>query len=354
MAGMEPKQSDEFDIREVTPEDGEVLRRLAESNPDGGEIQFAPRFRVDPYEMHSTLFPADDFAGFIAETPEGDPAGFGFISFNDSRIGGELKPRGYLAGLIVDHEHRGQGLGTRLAAERIRHAEEVTGDDVIISAAIQSGNEASMGVARSWADDFPYEYAIHPVETREQCPTTSYAFRTLDQPQLPEFVTGINSFYETAELFVPYRTERLSKLIEASIDGHSVHRCDVAIDDEEFVAGVHVADQYELMTQVVEDLPPELEQAEELPPSIPDDMEIRPKFVVPWFRKGYRDAAEQLIEYERAAADGANRVMIPFDPDGPLGELDTLSVDEGSIELQWALRGLDDPVDYAFVAPSLG
>ncbi|MFC7137723.1 GNAT family N-acetyltransferase [Halobaculum litoreum] len=173
-----------FEVREVTPDDGDTMKRLVESNPDGGDIQFAPRFSVDPYEMYSTLMPVDDFAGFIAEAPSGDAAGMGFIAFNDSRLGGRIRPRGYLAGLMVDHEYRGDGLGTRLATERIEYAEETVGDDVVIAAAIQSGNDASMGVARSWADGFPYEYVMHPLETRVDRPSTSHTVRTLERREL--------------------------------------------------------------------------------------------------------------------------------------------------------------------------
>ncbi|MFB6119176.1 hypothetical protein [Halosegnis sp.] len=104
----------------------------------------------------------------------------------------------------------------------------------------------------------------------------------------------------------------------------------------------------------VTNLLPELEDADELPPSIPDDREIRPTVVIPWFRDGAEAAGETLVEYERATAGDANRLTFPFDPEGPLGRLDQLTVDEGTIRLNWAIRGLEEPVTETFVAPGIG
>lgn len=164
----------------------------------------------------------------------------------------------------------------------------------------------------------------------------------------------MNTFYEEAELYVLFQSEQIAEMLDTSVNGQYVHRCEAVVEDDKLVAGAYVVDQYKLMSAVVTDLPPELEEADELPPSIPDDLEMRPRFVMPWFESGYADAAEALIHHERAASGDANRLMCVYDPDGPLGQLDSLTPDEGAIELNWAIRGLDEPVDDAFVAPSLG
>lgn len=346
--------AEDFVVREVEPGDGETLQRLFEDNPDGGEVQFAPRFAVDPYEMYRTLLPADDVMGFLAETPDGSAAGTGFVAFSDARIGGELRTRGYLAGLVVDSEYRGLGLAKRLAAQRIQYAEQTFGDDVAIAASIQRGNEASMAVADSWATSFPYEFVNHSVAVHDGDPDVAVDVQRVDEADLPAFVEGLNRFYESAELFSPYDADQLADLLSVTLDGKRVHRCDAVVEDGAFVAGAHVVDNYKLMSTVVEDLPPALEDADELPPSIPDDREIRPSFVIPWFEPGHEAAAEALVEYERATAGDANRLMFVFDPSGPLGDLDALEPDEGTIELNWALRGLEDPVEDSFVAPGLG
>lgn len=346
--------AEDFTLREVTPDDGQTLKRLYENNPDGGDVQFAQNFKTDPYEAYEKLVPAEHYTAFIAETPAGKPAGTGFILLSDARVGGELRQRGYLAGVVVDHDYRGMGLGKRIAAERIQYAEDVAGEDVVIAAAIQSGNDASTAVAQSWAEAFPYEYALHPVEVLETAPDTEYEFQSIDEAKLPEFITRMNDFYSEAEMYSPYQTEQLSDLINTTVAGKSPHRCEVAVENGEFVAGAHIVDMYKLMSTVVEELPPELEDADELPPSIPDDLEIRPRGVLPWFKDGYKDAAEALIDYERANAESANRVMVMFDPDGPLVRLDNLSLDEGSVHLNWAIRGLDKPVEGTFIAPEFG
>lgn len=345
---------DDFEFREVTPNDGEILTELMESNPDGGEIQFAPHLEVNPYEVYSELVPTDDFVGYIAETPYGEPAGMGFIAFSDARVGGELRKRGYLAGLVVDHDYRGMGLGKRLAAERINYAENTYGEDIAITAGIQTGNDPSMAVAQSWADAFPYKYVNQSVETLDTAPDTESDIRSVDESELPEFVSAMNAFYDEAELYVPYQTEQLAEMVDTAVNGEHVHRCEVVVEDDEFVAGAHVVDQHKLMSMVAAELPAELEEADELPPSIPNDREIRPSFVMPWFKDGHESAVEALIQHERATASGANRLMFLYDPEGPLGQLDSLTPDEGTVELNWAIRGLDEPLDDAFVAPGIG
>lgn len=346
---------DAFNIREITADDSETLRHLFESNPDGGDIQFAPQFKTkDPYEMYQRMLPAEKLVGFIAETPDGDPAGAGFMQLADARVGGELRPRAYLAGLVVDHDYRGMGLGKRLAAERVHYAEQEAEDDVVIAAGIQDGNAPSMAVASSWADGFPYEFVNHSIELREDLPTTAYDVRSIEDSELGAFVTEINDFYSDAEMWVPYQEDQLAELLAAQLNGHHVHRCDVVVENGEFVAGAHVVEVHKLQSMVVTDLPPELEDAEELPPSIPDDREIRPTIVIPWFRDGATAAGETIIEYERATAGSANRLSFLFDPTGPLGRLDTLEVDEGMIQFNWAVRGLDEPVEDTFVAPGVG
>jgi len=349
----EVQSADDFEFREATSADGETMIELAESNPDGGEIQFAPHFEVNPYEAYSELVPTIDLAGYIAETPDGDAAGMGFIAFNDARVGGELRKRGYLTGLMVDHDYRGMGLGKQLAAKRIDYAEDTFGEDVVITAGIQTGNEPSMAVARSWADGFPYEYVNQPVEMLETAPATEYDIRSVTEEELPEFVSAMNTFYDGAELYVPYQTEQLAEMVNTPVKGNHVNRCEAVVEDGEVVAGAHIVDQYKLMSAVVADLPPELEEADELPPSIPDDLEMRPSYLMPWFKPGHEDAAEALIQNERATPGDANRLICAYDPDGPLGDLDQLSPDEGTIQLNWAVRGLEEPVEDAFVAPGL-
>ena len=346
--------SEKIRIREATRSGGESLKRLFETNPDGGEIRFAPHFETDPYRAYTRLTFADDVTGFIAETPAGEAVGTGFVTLRDARVGGELRPQAYLEGLVVDREYRGRGVGKRLASERIRYAEDVAGDDVVISATIQTGNEASVAVARSWADGFPYRYVNHPVEPIADAPDTEYTFREADESELEDFVDGMNGFYDEAELFAPYDRDRLADLLATSVDGVRAHRCDVMVENGEFVAGAHVIERYKFMSIVVETLPSALEAADELPASIPEDGEIRPMVVVPWFKPGYADAADALLERERATTGEANRLTVAFDPDGPLGRVDALTPDEGTIESTWAIRGLDDPVAQTFVAPSVG
>lgn len=348
-----PESAAGFEIRRVKESDGDILEDIYQNNPDTGDISVAPRFRIDPYVGHTEMRPDAPTQGFLAEAPDGDPAGAGFVLLTEARVGGEVRPTAFLSGLAVHPEYRGQGLAKRLAAHRIEYATTNHAEDCVVFATIQTGNEPSRAVADTWADEFMYDTARVQLPPRSDAPDTApYTVRPLGDDEYPTVVDRINAFYEGAELFAPLTVDQFQTRLEATPIDEPVNRHLVATADGEPVAGASVADGHKLMWQEVVDLPDELADADELPPSIPESREIRPTGVAHlWHAPGHEDAIEVLLETVRARPDSGNRIMVSMDPDGPLGEF--VDVDEGAIVLDAAVRGDVDRVEDGFVASLL-
>lgn len=304
----------EFIIRRVTESDGSVLSQLAENNPDSGDISIAPQYATNPYDLYTTLCP--DTAGFLAETPDGQAVGMGFVSFKRARVNGSIRKIAYLRGLVVKREFRRRGLGKRLARTRINHARRERDEDRLIVATIQRSNEPSRAVVASWADALGYTRRSWTVKPRTT-PVSSadYEIRRADINELPTIVERANEFYADAELFSPYTADTLGSWLSGSGDGRSFRQYIIACDGNDVVAGVDVIDFHKERWLAVEG-------AESIPSSLPESGEIRPRRIAnPWFLDGYEDAARAVIEAARTDPDGANRIWFQSDENGPFTEL---------------------------------
>lgn len=344
---------DAFDVRPATAEDGDELAALYANSPDTGDIGMAPRFKIDPYVAYTEMDPATDTHGIVAETRDGDVAGAGFVSFTDARVGGEIRPMAYLVGLAVHEEYRGRGLGKRLAAERVQYAEDHRGDDCVVFAQIQTGNDPSKAVAETWADGFPYQAVVVPMQPLDEAPRRDeYTVRPVTDAEHDTVVREMDEFYADAELYAPHTVDELRLRLEKSPIEEPIADYFVTVSDGELVAGAGVMNSHKLMWSKLETLPPELEDADELPPAFPESREIKPTGITDlWYAPGHEAAGEALIESIRAHPDVGNRIGIGIDPDGPVGEL----VDTGgqTWETHIAVRGLEDPMEDTFVAPSV-
>lgn len=52
-------------------------------------------------------------------------------------------------------------------------------------------------------------------------------------------------------------------------------------------------------------------------------------------RRALADAGEVLVEDQGARSGDANRVLFGFDPNGPLGTMGALTIDDGATESNW-------------------
>lgn len=325
-------------VRKATPADGEAIERLFIDSPDEGAVSFAPRFSRDAYEAYSRL--RTDSTGFVAETEDGRIVGVGFVSFTDARFGGEVRPSALLNAIAVHPDARGQGLAKRIARRRIEHAREHLGGDCVVFANIQHGNAPSQAVAESWADELTYDFLMYPAPPLDETPAKGdYAVHEASDAELETALAASNDFYDDAEVYRPRSPAAFRGLQSNSPIDDPLHRYLVATDGGAIAAGVVALDMHRVMKLVVESLPPELADADELPPAIPESKELRMTMLSDlWHAPGQEAAARALWNHLRATTGNANRVMLNYDPDGPVA--DALAIDpEGAMELSVAVAG---------------
>lgn len=80
-----PESAESFEIRRVTPDDGDILADIYENTPDTGDLGMAPRFNVDPIVAHSAASHDTERPGFLVIAPDGSPAGAGFVNLTRVR-----------------------------------------------------------------------------------------------------------------------------------------------------------------------------------------------------------------------------------------------------------------------------
>lgn len=321
------------EIRQATRRDADILTRLAETNPDSGDIGVAPQYATDPYDFYRTLEP--DTTGFLAETPSGEAVGMGFVSIRQVRIGGVVRDVAFLRGLVVKRGYRGRGIGKRLAAERVEYV-RTRNDDCPIVASIQASNEPSRAVAASWADSFAYDRTSWAVGLCDPPrPDAGYDIRHVRRSELPTVVDCVNAFYADAELYGPYRASDLAGWLfdQASADGlrHYV----IARDSDRIVAGVDILDAHRTRWLAVANG----DDGDGLPPSVPEGGEIRPRRVGNlWFADGYPDAARAVIDAVRTTPNGANRIWFQSGRDGAFATAGVTDVADPVVEVTTAVR----------------
>lgn len=122
----------------------------------------------------------------------------------------------------------------------------------------------------------------------------------------------------------------------------------VATRGDELVAGAYITDAHKLTWTKIEELTPELEDADELPPSIPESREVRVTSAIDlWFTDGHEDSLDAILETVRAPPDSGNRIAVPAHLDSRVSE--AIDTDGFSKESHGAVRGLERPVEDAFI-----
>jgi GNAT superfamily N-acetyltransferase len=353
MSTEEPQSVDSFEFRPVSPDDGEDLEELFRNSPDTGDFGVAPRFKIDPYVAYNEMYPTAETHGVAAIAPDGTFAGAGFLAFSNSRVGGTIRPTAYLAGLAVRKSYRNRGIAKQLAAERIDYARQHYDEDCVVYAHIQTGNDASEAVAQSWADKFCYQSATAVLQPLDEQPDPDdYTIRSATESEYQTIVERANDFHSRAELFSPYTVEEFRDQIESSPIEKLVRDYQVALKDGDIVAGTRVIDVQKLMWGKLENLPPEMQDADELPPEIPESREFRQTAMADvWYEPEHELAAETIIDTVRAWPDVGNRIAVSLDPDGPVGRV--VDTDGEMFETRTAIQGLDSPAQDTFTASGI-
>ncbi|THE65579.1 GNAT family N-acetyltransferase [Salinadaptatus halalkaliphilus] len=336
----------EIRLRTATPADGEAIGTLFTNSPDEGAVSFAPRFEYDPYEVYAGLRP--ETTGFVAETDDGRLVGVGFVSNTKARFDGEVRPSALLNALAVHPDFRNRGLAKRIVERRIAHAREQLGEDCVVFANIQHGNDPSEAVAAWWADSLAAEFVMYPAPPIPAAPSTDVDVHDASAEERVAAVDRSNNFYAETDVYRPYTVDGLtSRLADSPID-EPLHRYVVATVDDEVVAGVFASEMHNVMSLVVDSLPPELEDADALPPAIPESKELRMTMLSDyWYAPGHEAAARALWNHLRANPGGANRIMLNYDPRGRVGEVLDLEDGVGEMTLSVGVTGgsiRDEPI----------
>lgn len=345
-----PETAERFEIRPVTESDGDAVNTVLTNSPDTGELSVAPQLSVNPLTMEKVMAPNSQPQMFLAEAPDGTPAGTGMVRRDTVRIHGEHRPYGKLTALAVRPEYRGEGLAKRLAVERIRHAERQVGDSMAITAGIQSGNEPSRAVAENWAESFPYETAMVTQQPLESAPEQDrYTVRPASDDEYGTIAHQRDAFYADADLFSIRDGDQLRAAVEqpTEVIGQPISEYLVAMHDGDIVAGGLLVDRHEMMRLEIAGVPGD---EDELPPGIPASREIRPTNVVtPWYEQGHVAAGKVLLDYIRAREKTGNRVSLRADPSGPVSPL--FDSEDVATEIRWAVRGVANSDADSFAAP---
>jgi len=340
-------------IRRAVDSDSDALRELYEGAPDTGNISFVPSFRTDPLTAYCIFRPRT--TGFVAERPSGDIVGAGFISFYNGYYADDHRPIAFLHSIAVLPEYRGQGIGTRLATHRIQFAEDKLGDECTVVALIQDGNAESISVAQRWADIMRTDLELFVAKPRSTTPSQSNLdFGELEREEVDSFVTGVNRFYNEYDLFRPYSKSRLQAQFGSNSGKIPVRRHYVCRNSQgSVVAGARVTEQFRLFEMEIHDIPLSLKMLNRVLKVVPTDNPMRILQVEDlWFNPEYPMTGTYLWEMLKATIQKANRLLIPFDPRGPLTDIMKLRPWNPTLQAILAVRGDNVKTD-RIIAPVL-
>jgi ribosomal protein S18 acetylase RimI-like enzyme len=132
-----------FTVRRMRPDDGLALLALEEKTVDTGRVGFSTSYNFDYYQIQQFFRPG--FTGIVAETPEFEGLiGVALLSFGECQVEGENRPYCYLGGLGVHQDFRRRGISTAITSEMMAIVRERFGNECVVIAGIQGGNEGSL------------------------------------------------------------------------------------------------------------------------------------------------------------------------------------------------------------------
>lgn len=311
-------------IREVTREDSDALGELLAS-PDTGRIQFAPRYHVDAYEAMVEL--ERDVEGAVAVwQASGAVIGCGFVRYSHIQYEGMLREYAWLHGLRVHRDYRRRGVATRLAQWRVRRARERVGDDGIIGANIQQGNEGSLQVAQSWQKYVAGELVSGVVGVRQKAlkPLTGVTVRRAEPKEYGRVARGMNSFYEDYNFYAPETDESLAEWLAVTPFDDAMRHYFVAVGGKgSILAGMGIVEGHRVMELEVKRMPGPLRLLNHVVKLVPPDGRMRQLMAVkPWFAPGRLAEARYLWETLRWHwRDRGATLAFTYDEHSPLKQV---------------------------------
>jgi GNAT superfamily N-acetyltransferase len=267
--------------------------RLA--SPDGGAVSFTVESHVAPgawaeYEQDITV---------VAEVG-GAVVGTAGLAIGTCRFEDVWVPFGLLHGLGVHPEHRRRGIGAALAEWRLQRAGLTVGEEALVLANIQVGNEASMANARRWATAFTPPVVVAPIPMRRQPPRprAELRVRPVRDDDLPQVSRELGRQLADRNFVVSHSPADLRAWLAASPFLDRVHHGLVVTDTSgALLAGIGLVEEGRIRTMVVHAVPPMVRAANRLLRVIPADGRMRHLTVAHfWWMSGRLDAARYLVQ----------------------------------------------------------
>ena len=315
----------EYSLRTLEKTDGQAMAELDRQSPDTGAVAFSTVYLRDPYESLMLLHPgAIGVVATVAERP--GIVGMGIMSPGRCNFESKLLPFAYLFSITVHPEYRRRGIASRIYSWLIDTARDASGDETIIIAGIQSGNEGSLRTARSWSTSLEQRARtfMTPMRRRPYAGSRAYTVRRPEAVEWVEVARQQNAFYVGYDLYPPRTGAELMALHGNGDSVDCVREYLVAADSlNRPVAGLSLTDEGSIEQMRIEKLPSALRAANRLLGVFPANGAMRRLPIRDlWFAPGHERAVKVLWETVRWSwRDRADIMMTFVDPGSPLARL---------------------------------
>ncbi|HUX14611.1 MAG TPA: GNAT family N-acetyltransferase [Spirochaetia bacterium] len=314
----------EFRLRELGPEDGPAIAALDGQSPDGGTVAFSTVYLQDPFAALSALHPG--VTGVAAVSPDHPGiVGMGAMTMGHCLYEGDNRPYAYLFNISVNPELRRRGIASRIYSWLIGAAREKLGDDTIIVAGIQNGNDASIRAASVWSSDLVQRTrtVITRMRTSPPRPLAKMEVREAEEADWDEIAMSVNRFYGQYNLYPPQTGQSLRTLHGATTLGFPIRHYYVVIEAHgSIVAGLSMTDEGSIEPIRIQRMPLFMRLGNRLLNVLPANGTMRRLPVHGlWFAENRIDAATYLWDTVRYLWRDRAEAMTAFvDPRSPLAE----------------------------------
>jgi GNAT superfamily N-acetyltransferase len=238
-------------LRQIQSDDGPKVAALGEQTPDTGVVAFRNHFLYDPYA--STMALHRNATGVVVEASDHDGiVGMGMMSTGECQYNDILRPFAYLFSLSVHPDYRRQGIASQIAAWRIDKARKMLGDDAVIFAGIQKGNEGSLRNAAKWSTQrIDGRTTAGVVKMRSSPPRLlpGLEVRPAEKNDYEEIVHKQQDFYRDFNLYPPRDAETLYEWHSAAPFGFALREYYVVVDQEgNILAGLSATEEGKVTT----------------------------------------------------------------------------------------------------------
>jgi len=229
-----------IEFRPMESGDGKDIAALDMASPDSGAIAFSTLYLHDPYASILALHP--DAVGVVA-TRQGHAGivGMGMMSIGRCNYEGGQSPYAYLFSLNVHPYYRRIGIASSIYKWLLSAARERTGENIVVTAAIQEDNEASLRAAERWANhvDKRAMGLLAPMRRKPPKPALDLEFQGAKEENWEEIAYRQNKFYEGYNLYPKRSSMDLRTHYEAMDFGMRLRSYYVALDgNRNVVAGI--------------------------------------------------------------------------------------------------------------------